>query len=60
MGVRRRAANHAASRSWPHPFAADWRELHDALERVGLADWKDATRNDVSLSLPSYPRGPQP
>ena len=60
FGVRRRAANHSPSRAWPHPFAADWRELHDALERVGLADWANASRHDLSLSLPSYPRGPRP
>ena len=59
MGVRRRAANHPPSKPWPHPFAAEWRELHDALERVGLTDWKDAARQDLTLRIPSYPRTPQ-
>ncbi|HEX8211527.1 MAG TPA: DEAD/DEAH box helicase [Longimicrobium sp.] len=60
VGVRRRAANHPPSRPWPHPFAAEWRELHDALERVGLIDWKDVARQDLTLRIPSYPRSPQP
>ncbi|HEX8672513.1 MAG TPA: SNF2 helicase-associated domain-containing protein, partial [Longimicrobium sp.] len=59
VGVRRRAANHPPSKPWPHPFAAEWRELHDALERVGLTDWKDAARQDLTLRIPSYPRTPQ-
>ncbi len=59
-GVRRRAATHPAAKAWPHPFAAEWGPLHDAVEAVGLAQWKDATRNDLTLRLPSYPRSPQP
>jgi non-specific serine/threonine protein kinase len=59
VGVRRRAANHPPSKPWPHPFAAEWRELHDALERLGLTDWKDAARQDLTLRIPSYPRSPQ-
>jgi non-specific serine/threonine protein kinase len=59
VGVRRRAANHPPSKPWPHPFAAEWRELYDALERVGLTDWKDAARQDLTLRIPSYPRSPQ-
>ena len=59
VGVRRRAANHPPAKPWPHPFAAEWRELHDALERVGLSDWKEVTRHDLTLRIPSYPRGPQ-
>jgi non-specific serine/threonine protein kinase len=59
VGVRRRAANHPPAKPWPHPFAAEWRELHDALERVGLTDWKDAARQDLTLRIPSYPRSPQ-
>ena len=60
VGVRRRAANHPPSKPWPHPFAAEWRELHDALVHVGLTDWKDAARQDLTLRIPSYPRSPQP
>ncbi len=60
LGVRRRPSNRAAQSPWPHPFAADWRELHDALERAGLTDWKTASRYDLTLNLPSHPRSPQP
>jgi SNF2 family DNA or RNA helicase len=59
-GVRRRAAIHPAAKAWPHPFAAEWGPLHDAVEGVGLAQWKDASRFDLTLRLPSYPRSPQP
>ncbi|HEX8363573.1 MAG TPA: SNF2 helicase-associated domain-containing protein, partial [Longimicrobium sp.] len=59
-GVRRRAAVHPAAKAWPHPFAAEWGPLHDAVEAVGLAQWKDASRADLTLRLPSYPRSPQP
>jgi non-specific serine/threonine protein kinase len=30
------------------------------VEGVGLAQWKDASRFDLTLRLPSYPRSPQP
>ena len=59
-GVRRRTAAHPAAKAWPHPFAAEWGPLHDAVEGVGLAQWKDASRFDLTLRLPSYARSPQP
>jgi hypothetical protein len=60
LGIKRRPAHRPAGSPWPHPFAADWNALHDALTSVGLRGGKASTRHDLALHLPSNTRAPQP
>ncbi|HEX7238790.1 MAG TPA: SNF2-related protein, partial [Longimicrobiaceae bacterium] len=55
---RRKGRPPRVPRPRPHPFAAGMRDLWDALDRLGEPDGR-AFAAELTLHLPSHPRGPQ-